>query len=253
MMEHRAAVKLHAQLDLRGWLAAVQITPAKNPGCSVAGLLPVWSRGAFYLLDRGYVDYRRLHTIEQARAWFITRAQKTHEVIIALHSHPVGWNTGLRSDQTIMLRGHKVPATNILINSWRVRCRDCRETRSLIFLTNHFGLPAFDRDPAVPATLQQIELFFRWLKQHLQKRLRLFYGRSRKCCHAPSCGSHRAFMLWLPLPRSSTLEVRTHVSSKSSKSAQHQRFRQNPFKSTVCWPSRAKNIQTPLPNQVASL
>jgi hypothetical protein len=131
--EHRAAVKLQAQLDLRGWLpAAVQITPAKTQDVLWLDALR-FAPGAFYLPDRGYVDYRPLHTIEQARAWLITRAKK------------------------------------------RVRDHDLQESRSLIFLTNHFGLPAL----SVARLYQQrwqIELFFRWLKQHL--RIKVFYGRS---------------------------------------------------------------------------
>lgn len=171
--EHRAAVKLHAQLDLRGWLpAAVQITPAKTQDVLWLDALR-FEPGAFYLLDRGYVDYRRLHTIEESRAWFITRAKKRMRYH-RLHSQPVDWNTGLRSDQIVRLHGtkasHKYPD-----KLRRVRYHDLQESRSLIFLTNHFGLPAL----SVARLYQQrwqIELFFRWLKQHL--RIKVFYGRS---------------------------------------------------------------------------
>ena len=170
---HRAAIKLHTQLDLRGWLpAAVQITPATSQDVTWLDALS-FEPGAFYLLDRGYVDYRRLHTIEQARAWFVTRAKK-RMLYTRLSSQAVDRTTGLRSDQTIRLTGYYA-ARNYPDNLRRVRCYDAKADRSLVFLTNHFGLSA-----ALVAQLYQqrwqVELFFRWLKQHL--RIKAFYGRS---------------------------------------------------------------------------
>ena len=100
----RAAVKLHTQLDLRGPLpATVQITPARQQEVLWLDALD-YEAGAFYLMDRGFVDYSRLHTIERARAWFVIRA-KSAMLYCRLHSHPVDRTSGLRSDQTIKLTG----------------------------------------------------------------------------------------------------------------------------------------------------
>lgn len=169
----RAALKLHTQLDLRGWLpAAVQITPARSQEVTWLDCLR-YEPGAFYLMDRGYVDYSRLHAIERARAWFVTRA-KRRMLYCRLRSRPVDWNSGLRSDQTILLTGRH--ATRDYPDKLRrVRCYDAREARSLVFLTNHFELSAL----LVTQLYQQrwqVEMFFKWLKQHL--RIKAFYGRS---------------------------------------------------------------------------
>jgi hypothetical protein len=169
----RAAVKLHTQLDLRGSLpAAVQITPAKRQEILWLDALD-YEAGAFYLMDRGFVDYRRLHAIEQARAWFVIRA-KSPMRYCRLHSHPVDTNTGLRSDQTITLTG-RFAAQNYPDKLRRVRCYDPVRAQSLVFLTNHFGLPAL-LVTQLYRQRWQVELFFKWLKQHL--RIKAFYGRS---------------------------------------------------------------------------
>jgi hypothetical protein len=170
---HRSAVKLHAQLDLRGWLpAAVQITPAKRQEVTWLDLL-AFEPGAFYLLDRGYMDFRRLHAIQRARAWFVTRA-KTDLTYWRCASRQVDYPAGLRSDQIIRLTGRR-SHRNYPEPLRRVRYYDAKAKRSLVFLTNHLELP-----PLLVAQLYQqrwqVELFFRWLKQHL--RIKAFYGRS---------------------------------------------------------------------------
>jgi IS4 transposase len=164
---------LHTQLDLRGSLpAAVLITPARRQEILWLDALD-YEAGAFYLMDRGFVDYGRLHTIERARAWFVIRAKSTLRYC-RLHSHPVDWELGLRSDQTITLAG-RYAAQSYPDKLRRVRCYDPVRAQSLVFLTNHFGLPAL----LVAQLYQQrwqVELFFKWLKQHL--RIKAFYGRS---------------------------------------------------------------------------
>jgi hypothetical protein len=167
----RAAIKLHTQLDLRGPLpAAVQITPATTQEVTWLDTL-AYEPGAFYLMDRGYVDYGRLHAIERARAWYVTRA-KSRMRYCRLHSHPVDPTTGLRSDQTISLTGFYA-AQDYPDKLRRVRFYDEEHQRGLVFLTNHFGLPAL-----IVAQLYRqrwsVELFFKWLKQHL--RIKAFYG-----------------------------------------------------------------------------
>jgi len=119
------------------------------------------------------VDYGRLHAIERARAWYVTRAKRRMHYC-RLHSHPVDKATGLRSDQTISLTGYYA-AQDYPDKLRRVRFYDGEHARSLVLLTNHFGLPAL-----VVAQLYrqrwQVELFFKWIKQHL--RIKSFYGRS---------------------------------------------------------------------------
>jgi hypothetical protein len=170
----RAAVKLHAQLDLRGPLpAAVQIRPAKTQEVTWLDSLD-YEPGGFYLMDRGYLDYKRLHVIERSRAWFVIRAKRPMRYS-RLHSYPVDKTTGLRSDQTISLTGFYA-AKNYPDKLRRVRFYDAKHTRDLVFLTNHFSLRAL----LVAQLYQQrwqIELFFKWLKQHL--RIKSFYGRSQ--------------------------------------------------------------------------
>jgi uncharacterized protein DUF4372/DDE family transposase len=168
----RALIKLHTQLDLRGPLpAAVQITPAKTQEVTWLDQLN-FEAGAFYLMDRGYVDYDRLYVIEKAKAWFVARA-KSRMRYCRLHSCPVNQSTGLRSDQIISLTGFYA-SKDYPDKLRRVRFYD-EDAGSLIFLTNNFMLP-----PLLIAQLYQqrwqVELFFKWLKQHL--RIQAFYGRS---------------------------------------------------------------------------
>ena len=169
----RAALKLHTQLDLRGSLpAAVQITPAKTQEVTWLDAL-TYEPGAFYLMDRGYVDYARLHAIERARAWFVIRA-KNRMGYCRLHSNAVDTSTGLRSDQIISLNGFYA-AKKYPDKLRRVRFYDSTKASSLVFLTNHFALTAL----LIAQLYQQrwsVELFFKWIKQHL--RIKCFYGRS---------------------------------------------------------------------------
>lgn len=169
----RAAVKLHTQLDLRGSLpAAVAVTPAKMQEVTWLDDLE-YEPGAFYLFDRGYLDYDRLFRIEQARAWFVVRARARMRYC-RLHSTPVDRSSGLRSDQMISLTAFYA-SKDYPEKLRRVRFYDVKEKRALVFLSNHFGLPAF-----IIAQLYkqrwQVELFFKWIKQHL--RIKAFYGRS---------------------------------------------------------------------------
>jgi hypothetical protein len=169
----RASLKLHVQLDLRGPLpAAVEITPSRSQEVLWLDSLP-FDPGAFYLLDRGYTDYARLHAIERARAWFVIRARR-RMTYARVHSCPVAKGTSVRSDQIIQLTAFYA-RKDYPDRLRRIRCYDAERTRSLVFLTNHFGLPA-----AVVAELYrqrwQVELFFKWIKQHL--RIKAFYGRS---------------------------------------------------------------------------
>jgi hypothetical protein len=169
----RSGLKLHTQLEVHSHLPAqILISLATYQEVLWLDQL-VYEPGAFYLMDRAYVSWRRLYTIEQARAWFVVRAKKSLRYC-RLHSQRVDAATGLRSDQIISLQAFYA-AKAYPDKLRRVRFYDLEHRRPLVFLTNHFGLPAL----TVARLYQQrwqVELFFRWLKQHL--RIKAFYGTS---------------------------------------------------------------------------
>lgn len=169
----RSGIKLHTQLELRSELPAqMLVSLATFP--EICWLdQRAWEPGAFYLFDRAYQAWARLSAIEAARAWFVVRAKKSL-AYRRLHSLPVDGASGVRSDQIIGLRSFRA-ARDYPDRLRRVRFYDATHRRSLVFLTNHFGLPAL----TVARLYQQrwqVELFFRWLKQHL--RVKVFYGTS---------------------------------------------------------------------------
>jgi len=167
----KAAIKLHTLLDLRGPIPTmISISDGKQADVRVLDeLLP--EPGAFYVMDRGYVDFQRLYQFELAGAFFVTRS-KTNLQFNRLESRPVDSATGVRSDQIIWLRN---PASiqHYPDKLRRIHYVDAKKGKSLVFLTNNFDLPA-----ATIAQLYkcrwQIELFFKWIKQNL--RITHFYG-----------------------------------------------------------------------------
>jgi Transposase DDE domain/Domain of unknown function (DUF4372) len=170
---HKSAVKLHTLLDVRARIPAnVYVTGGQVHDVNVLDTL-LLEPGAFYLLDRGYVDFARLYTLTQACAFFVTRA-KGNAQFYRRHSHPVDKSTGVRSDQTILLTG---PKTSRLYPNplRRIHYFDAEKDLRLIFLTNNFPLPALIIAQLYRARWR-VELFFRWIKQHL--RIQAFYGTS---------------------------------------------------------------------------
>ena len=169
----QAALKLHMLLSLQGNLPAwAAITEANFPDMKILDRLPV-APGAYYVMDRGYLDFVRLYRWHQAEAFFVVR-NKHHVKHRVRTARPVDKSSGLRCDQTIVL------TSNWPIKSYpeplrRIRFYDAENQVMLVLLTNQFNLPA-----AVIAELYhkrwQVELFFKWIKQHL--RIRSFYGRS---------------------------------------------------------------------------
>ena len=167
------AVKMHTLLDLRGNIPSVIfVTQGKVHDLYILHQL-VFEPGAFYVMDRGYLDFERLYKINLASAFFVIRA-KSHIVFKRLYSMKVDKSTGVRSDQIIRFSGfyaHKDYPDKLR----RVSFHDAENNKRLIFLTNNFTLSA-----ATIAQLYrcrwQVELFFRWIKQHL--RIKAFYGTS---------------------------------------------------------------------------
>jgi len=169
----KAAVKLHTLLDLRGSIPTViSISQGKQADVRVLDEL-VLEPGAFYVMDRGYVDFRRLYCFVLAAAFFVTRS-KTNLQFNRLESRPVDASTGVRSDQIIWLRN---PSTiqHYPDKLRRIHYVDAETGKSLVFLTNHFALPALTIALLYKGRWK-VELFFKWIKQHL--RIKHFYGTS---------------------------------------------------------------------------
>ena len=167
------AIKLHTLLDLRGPIpSVVWVTDGRVNETRVLDRL-VPEAGAIYIMDRGYIDYAQLYRFQEAGAFFVIRA-KSNLRAVRVYSRAVDRTAGLRSDQTIRLTGHYSHA-GYPVHLRRVRFYDADHTRAFVFLTNAFDLPAL----TITALYQrrwQIELFFKWIKQHLH--IKAFYGTS---------------------------------------------------------------------------
>jgi transposase len=170
---HKSAVKLHTLLEVRGSIPTnVYVTGGQVHDVNLLDEL-LLEAGAIYLIDRGYVDFARLYTFTQACAFFITRAKKNMQ-FSRRSSRPVERSTGVRCDQTILLTGVRT-AQRYPDPLRRIHYFDAEKDSRLTFLTNHFLLPALTI-AQLYRTRWQVELFFRWIKQHL--RITAFYGTS---------------------------------------------------------------------------
>jgi hypothetical protein len=170
---HKGAVKLHTLLDLRGSIPCfIHISHGKMHDVTVLDLLPI-EPGAFYVMDRGYVDFLRLYRFTQGSAFFVTRGKRRLDCT-RRERCAVDKATGLRSDQTIVLAG---PKSSRLYPAplRRIAYYDADNKRRLVFLTNNFSLPALTIAQLYKSRWQ-VELFFKWIKQHL--RIKAFYGTS---------------------------------------------------------------------------
>jgi hypothetical protein len=170
---HKSAIKLHTLLDLRGSIPTVVIvTNGKIHEVNILDQL-IWEAGAFYLMDRGYLDFGRLFRIHQSGAFFVTRARRRFD-FQRLSSAIVDKTTGLRCDQMISLN-NPVPKRGYPERLRRIRYIDPNTKKRFIFLTNNTLLPALTIADLYRCRWQ-VELFFRWIKQHL--RIKSFYGTS---------------------------------------------------------------------------
>ena len=168
---HKSAVKLHTLLDLRGSIpTVVVVTGGQIHEVNILDQL-IWEAGAIYLMDRAYIDFRRLYRLHQSGAFFVTRAKKRFDCR-RLYSQEVDKKTGLQCDQIVALN-NPVPRRGYPERLRRVRYFDVASQKRLVFLTNNFLLPAFTITQLYRCRWQ-VELFFRWIKQHL--RIKAFYG-----------------------------------------------------------------------------
>jgi NAD(P)-dependent dehydrogenase (short-subunit alcohol dehydrogenase family) len=169
----KAAIKLHTLLDLRGAIPAfIHISDGKLHDVNVLDML-VLEAGAFYVMDRGYLDFERLHAMTLTGAFFVTRAKSPMDAR-RVYSAPTDRSTGIISDQQVMLNGH-YSAKKYPQHLRRIRFKDPESGKTLIFLTNHMALPALTI-AALYKSRWQVELFFKWIKQHL--RIKHFLGNS---------------------------------------------------------------------------
>ena len=170
---HKAAIKLHTLLTLQGnFPTVIIITPGSVHDVNILDQL-AWEAGSFYIMDRGYLDFARLHRLHQSGAFLVTRAKKNFRCA-RRYSRPVDKATGLRFDQTVVRTGlgthHDYPDP-----LRRIGYRDPETGKVLVFLTNNFTVPALTITQLYRGRWQ-IELFFKWIKQHL--RIKAFYGTS---------------------------------------------------------------------------
>lgn len=169
----KSAIKLHTLLDLRGNIPTfIHISDGKLHDVNVLDILPL-ETGAYYIMDRGYLDFKRLFSFNKTATFFVTRA-KSNTRFRRLYSHPVDKSTGLICDQTIVLTGIK-SKKEYPEKLRRIKFKDPNTLKTLVFLTNNFSL-----SPLTIAKLYksrwQVELFFKWIKQHL--RIKKFFGTS---------------------------------------------------------------------------
>jgi hypothetical protein len=169
----KGAIKLHTLLNLRGSIPEfIHITEGRVHDVNILDILLI-EAGSFYIMDRAYLDFKRLYDIHQTSAFFVTRAKRNLDAR-RRYSRPVDKSTGLRSDQTIVLLG---------INTFkdypeplrRISYYDAETDKHLVFLTNNFVLPALTIASLYKARWR-VELFFKWIKQHL--RIKAFFGTS---------------------------------------------------------------------------
>ncbi len=171
--QSKAAVKMHVLLDLRGNIPNfIVISDGKTHDVNILDQMQCQS-GAYYVMDRGYLDFKRLYVLHKSLAFFVTR-EKSNTVFSVCESHPVNKDAGLRCDQIIRLSsvtGRKYYPECLR----RVKYRDPDTDNELVFYTNEFDLPAL-MIAALYKQRWQVELFFKWIKQHLK--IKTFYGYS---------------------------------------------------------------------------
>jgi hypothetical protein len=170
---HKAAVKMHTLLDLRGNIPTfIHITDGKVHDVNVLDLI-LPEAGAFYVMDRGYIDFERLYRFVLESAFFVVRT-KSNMLLQRRYSHRVDKDSGVRSDQTVVLAS--MESASVYPDAMRkVAYVDAETGKRLVFLTNNFALPAATI-AAIYKQRWQVELFFKWIKQHL--RIKAFYGTS---------------------------------------------------------------------------
>ncbi len=190
LVKKRAAIKLNLELSLVGNIPSFfDFSSGREHDIFFLDRI-IFEAGAYYVMDRGYIDFARLHVIHNAKAWFITRA-KDNTSYRRQRSHPSDETTGVRSDQSILLSGYQAKK-NYPEKLRRIRYYDVVTNRYYVFLTNNFDLDALTI-AALYKARWQIELFFKWIKQHLC--IKSFWGRSENAVKTQICIALCAYLM----------------------------------------------------------
>ena len=202
----KSAIKLHTLLDLQGNIPTfIHISEGKLHDVNALDLVPLES-GAFYVMDRGYTDFARLHSIIQASAFFVIRAN-TNLKHRRGYSHPVDRDTGMICDQTILFSGFYA-ARDYRDKLRRIKYHDAETGKTLVFLTNNFDLPS----PVIAKLYQQrwqIELFFKWIKQNL--RIKRFSGTSENAVNTQTWIAVSVYLIVAIIRKELTIEARLYT------------------------------------------
>jgi hypothetical protein len=202
----KAAIKLHTLLDLRGSIPSfIHISDGKLHDVNVLDLL-VPEAGAFYIMDRAYLDFERLYTLAQMGAFFVTRAKLNMDAR-RLYSAPTDRGTGVICDQTIALNGF-YSSQHYPQHLRRIRFKDPETGKTLVFLTNHFQLPPLTIC-ALYKSRWQVELFFKWIKQHL--RIKRFFGTSENAVKTQIWIAVSVYVLIAIIKKRLNLDVSLHT------------------------------------------
>ena len=202
----KAAIKLHTLLDLRGAIPSfIHISDGKLHDVNVLDLL-VPEAGAFYVMDRAYLDFERLHALAQMGAFFVTRTKSNMDAR-RLYSATTERSTGLICDQTIALNGF-YSSQHYPQHLRRIRFKDPETAKTLVFLTNHFKLPALTIC-ALYKSRWQVELFFKWIKQHL--RIKRFFGTSENAVKSQIWIAVSVYVLIAIIKKRLNLDVSLHT------------------------------------------
>jgi len=202
----KAAIKLHTLLDLRGNIPSfIHISDGKCHDVNVLDLL-LPEAGAFYVMDRGYLDFKRLYRLHQSGGFFVTRAKRNLN-FQRRHATPVDRSTGLICDQHITLNNYYA-AQDYPGPLRRVRYKDPVTNKSLVFLTNHVGIPALSVC-ALYKSRWQVELFFKWIKQHL--RIKRFFGTSENAVKSQVWIAVATYVLVAIVKKHLKLELSLHT------------------------------------------
>jgi len=199
---HKGAVKMHTLLDLRGNIPSfIAITDGKVHDVNILDMLMI-EPGSFYIMDRGYIDFDRLYHIHKSQGFFVIRG-KSNLSFNRQYSHPVDKSTSVRCDQTIMLAGKK-SAKEYPEKMRRIKYADPETGKLFVFLTNNFFLAA-EVIAQLYKSRWQIELFFKWIKQHL--RIKAFYGTSENAVKTQIWTAISAYVLIALVKKRMNLDI----------------------------------------------
>lgn len=201
-----AAIKLHTLLDLRGAIPSfIHISDGTLHDVNVLDMLTP-EAGAFYVMDRGYLDFARLHVLHRAGSFFVTRA-RSNARFRRIYSQPVDRSGGLICDQHVELTWF-YSRQGYPERLRRIRFKDPETGKTLVFLTNHFGLPALSIC-ALYKSRWQVELFFKWIKQHL--RIKRFFGTSENAVKTQVWIAVAAYVLVAIVRKRLNLDLSLHA------------------------------------------